>query len=160
MAKFILDTGLLLGYVRDARFVQYVDAKYRVTGPPNIVVISTVSVGEIKSLAMQFGWGAKKAETLDALLRRVPHVGIGHPMILDRYAEIDVYSLGKHPKHRLPQGMSSRNMGKNDLWIAATGSVVKATLLTLDTDFDHLDGVFLPVARVDPSWTAADASSS
>lgn len=39
-------------------------------------------------------------------------------------------------------------MGKNDLWIAATASVLKTKLLTTDMDFDHLDGVFLDLERV------------
>jgi len=39
-------------------------------------------------------------------------------------------------------------MGKNDLWIAATASVLEATLLTTDFDFDHLKGVFLEVAKI------------
>jgi predicted nucleic acid-binding protein len=46
--------------------------------------------------------------------------------------------------------MTARNMGKNDLWIAATASVQSATLITTDKDFDHLNGVFLPVIYVDP----------
>ena len=45
-------------------------------------------------------------------------------------------------------GFTSRNMGKNDLWIAATASVLKTKLLTADADFDHLDAVFLEVERV------------
>ena len=41
-------------------------------------------------------------------------------------------------------------MGKNDLWIAATASVLKAILFTTDRDFDHLDGEFLEVIYIDP----------
>jgi tRNA(fMet)-specific endonuclease VapC len=33
---------------------------------------------------------------------------------------------------------SARNMGKNDIWIAATARVLGATLLTTDKDFNHL----------------------
>jgi len=36
-------------------------------------------------------------------------------------------------------------MGKNDLWIAATAYTLNATLVTTDTDFDHLDGEFIEV---------------
>jgi predicted nucleic acid-binding protein len=49
----------------------------------------------------------------------------------------------------LLEGMSARNMGKNDLWIAATASVLKAKLLTTDRDFDHLDSEFLEVIYID-----------
>lgn len=40
---------------------------------------------------------------------------------------------------------SSRNMGKNDLWIAAIASVFDMTLLTTDADFNHLNNHFLKV---------------
>jgi tRNA(fMet)-specific endonuclease VapC len=40
-------------------------------------------------------------------------------------------------------------MGKNDLWIAATTSVLDAILLTTDNDFDHLHNEFLQVAKID-----------
>ena len=39
-------------------------------------------------------------------------------------------------------------MGKNDLWIAATASILGAQLITTDADFDHLGGTFLKVGRV------------
>ncbi len=45
--------------------------------------------------------------------------------------------------------MSARNMGKNDIWIAATASVLDATLLTTDKDFNHLDGEFFQVGKID-----------
>jgi tRNA(fMet)-specific endonuclease VapC len=57
----------------------------------------------------------------------------------------------------LPPGLTARNMGKNDLWIAATGSVINATLLTIDDDFNHLNKVFLEVVRIDQTLTGADA---
>ena len=47
-----------------------------------------------------------------------------------------------------PLGSSARNMGKNDLWIAATTHVLDLTILTTDNDFDHLDNVFIKVAKV------------
>jgi len=48
-------------------------------------------------------------------------------------------------------------MGKNDLWILATAaSVLKAALLAIDNDFDHLSNVFLDVIYIDQTLTAAD----
>ncbi|MDN5203316.1 hypothetical protein QQ008_18155 [Fulvivirgaceae bacterium BMA10] len=44
-------------------------------------------------------------------------------------------------------GSSAKNMGKNDLWIAATAFVAKAELITMDGDFDHLNGEFLTVHK-------------
>jgi tRNA(fMet)-specific endonuclease VapC len=39
-------------------------------------------------------------------------------------------------------------MGKNDLWIAATASVLGAKLLITDADFEHLAGVFLDLQQM------------
>lgn len=64
----------------------------------------------------------------------------------ERYAEIDTFSQGKLPNKRL--GMTARNMGKNDLWIASTASLLNATLLTTDADFDHLDGAYLALKKL------------
>ncbi len=43
------------------------------------------------------------------------------------------------------------NMGKNDLWIAATASVLNLELLTTDSDFDHLDGEFIKLRKILPT---------
>ena len=64
--------------------------------------------------------------------------------IVRAYAPIDVFSHS--------QGI---DMGKNDLWIAATASVTGATLLTTDKDFDHLESAFLTRIWIDPCpWHA------
>jgi predicted nucleic acid-binding protein len=39
-------------------------------------------------------------------------------------------------------------MGKNDLWIAATASVLDIPLMTTDNDFTHLDAVFLKLIKL------------
>jgi tRNA(fMet)-specific endonuclease VapC len=45
--------------------------------------------------------------------------------------------------------MTARSMGKNDLWIAATASVLKLPLLTTDKDFLHLDSLYLDLKFID-----------
>ena len=64
---------------------------------------------------------------------------------MQRYAEIDAFSLGKDKARPLRSGQTARVMGKNDLWIAATASVLNTVLLAIDNDFDHLSSVFLDV---------------
>ncbi len=115
-----------------------------------------MSKGEIYSLAIQFGWGAKKLQALDELLRKLPLVDINDERIIREYAEIEAYGLGRNAARPLPAGQTARVMGKNDLWIAATTSVLKATLLTTDHDFDHLDGVFLAAVYLDQKLTVSD----
>ena len=156
MSTYLLDTGLLVGYVREAGYAAYAERQFALSEPPNLSLISVVSKGEIYSLAIQFGWGEQKRRDLDDLLRRIPVVDINTDRIIQRYAGIDAYSQGKDRTKPLPAGMSARNMGKNDLWIAATASVLNATLVTTDTDFDHLNGIFLTVAYVDPRLPKAD----
>lgn len=156
MQKFVLDTGVIVGYIRAAGYANYIEKKYAPFTPPNIPLISVVSKGEIYSLAKQFGWAGGKLKALDELLRKLPTVDISHDQIIQRYSEIDAYSLGKDKARPLPSGQTARVMGKNDLWIAATASVLKAALLAIDHDFDHLSNVFLDVIYIDQTLTSAD----
>ncbi len=157
MSSYLLDTGILVGYIRGAEFAEYIEVKFAVSQPPNISLVSIVTLGEIYSLAMQLSWGAEKMEGLEKILAKLPIVDIHHPLILKRYAEVDCYSLNKHPEKRLPVGQTARPMNKNDLWIAATASVLNAILLTTDHDFDHLKGIFLNVAYIDQGLRREDA---
>ena len=120
-------------------------------------MMSVVSKGEIYSLAIQRRWGEKKLKILEELLRKLPVVDINDEQIIERYSEIDAYSLGKDSLRRLRKDQTARVMGKNDLWIGATASVLKARLLTTDHDFDHLNGIFLDVLYIDPKLTGAAA---
>jgi len=74
-------------------------------------------------------------------------IDINSEDITEKYAEIDAYSQGKLIDNPLP--MSSRNMGKNDIWIAATTFVTKSTLLTTDKDFSHLHNKYFPVVTIE-----------
>lgn len=66
--------------------------------------------------------------------------GINFEEVITKYAQRDAYSQGKSEKSR--GRFSSRNMGKNDIWIAATASTFDLKLVTTDKDFEHLDGVY------------------
>ena len=98
--------------------------------------------------SLQFGWGTRKKEQIQRKLNSVRVVSLQSGDLIDRYAEVDAYSQNALPDREL--GESDRNMGKNDVWIAATASVVATTLITSDDDFDHLDGEFLNRIYVDP----------
>lgn len=47
----------------------------------------------------------------------------------------------------IPNKLSSRNMGKNDLWIAATALYFDFPLHTTDNDFDHLPAYGLRLVK-------------
>lgn len=157
MKLFLLDTNILVGYIRAAGYAAYVEKKYNLFDPDNVSVISVVTVAEIKSLAFKFGWGIKKIEIMNDLIKKIPAVKIDSEQILNSFAEIDSFSQGKHPKISLPVGISSRNMQDNDIWIAATASILKATLLSTDKDFEHLNSQFIDYVYVDQSLTEDDA---
>ena len=80
-------------------------------------------------------------------LSRFTVLDITYSSILRWYEEIDAYSQGLHRKRTLPD--SARNMGKNDVWIAATAAAVGIPLVTTDADFHHLNGVFLDLLYID-----------
>jgi len=65
---------------------------------------------------------------------------------IDCYAEIDAFSQNKLPNK--PLNNTPRNMGKNDLWIASVTHILGATLLTTDSDFDHLNGIYLNLSKI------------
>lgn len=96
----------------------YIQSNYRIEG--NDLVISAVTVGELKALALKRNWGDKRTQQLlDAITQYIIHP-IKVQSILDNYANIDAYSQSKLVNKPLSKGVTARNMGKNDLWIAAT----------------------------------------
>lgn len=148
MRRFVLDTNLVLAALKDHVAWRTAQVDHSLGADDALIMISAVTMAELLSLTEQNGWGAPKKEKLEKLLRRYVIIDINHndlPM-MEAYARIDAFSQGKLVGFTL--GLSSRNMGKNDLWIAATAAVTKAKLLTTDADFDHLKGVFLDLDRL------------
>ncbi|MCU0353403.1 MAG: type II toxin-antitoxin system VapC family toxin [Cytophagales bacterium] len=142
----LYDTNALLLIVRDRT-----GTVRRILNPhSDDESICEVTVAEIKSIALRNAWGAKNNAALDAALSRLYILDISDENIINRYVEIDAFSQLKHPSLK-GSFATPRNMGKNDLWIAATASFHQLRLVTTDKDFDHLDNVF-----VDVSWHAAE----
>ena len=149
MKQFLLDTNIFLFYVRnELKLIDYIDKNFQPLTSPNRAFLSVVSEGELKAFALKNHWGSKKKQLLEELLKEVIIVDISDARVIDRYAEIDAYSQGKLENNPMPD-LTSRNMGKNDLWIAATASVYSLILLTSDNDFPHLHPKFLELAYVD-----------
>lgn len=114
---------------------------------PQRPLICVVTHGEIKVLAQRTGWGSKKLAAMDEALAAFVTVDINHPRVIDAYVELDLASQS-HPD-------GARNMGKNDLWIAAAAKAAGATLLTTDKDFEHLLGAQLDGVYIAPSSVGA-----
>ncbi|WP_051663923.1 PIN domain-containing protein [Dyadobacter crusticola] len=145
--KYVLDTNIILSYFRKHSSWYRIEETYGIFDPGTQVVIPAMIIGELRSLAIQNGWGTLKIDKLEKLITQfIPLFDLTDD-IVHRYAEIDAFSQGRLPGTRLD--CSARNMGKNDLWIAAVASTLNATLITTDEDFDHLNNQFLNVARFD-----------
>ena len=79
-------------------------------------------------------------------MSRLTEFGINFEEVIKKYAQIDAYSQGKSEKSK--GKFSSRNMGKNDIWIAATASVFDLKLVTTDKDFDHLEEEYIDLLYI------------
>jgi len=136
---YLLDTNILVTYMRAAALGQFIEATYRLMQIPNVPLISVVSRGEMLAFAVVNGWGSLRKTALMTLLNSLITVDINHNTIIDDYAEIDAFSR-----------KSGHRMGKNDVWIAATAKATQAKLLTTDQDFDHLCPAHLIRDYIDP----------
>ncbi|MCF0042769.1 type II toxin-antitoxin system VapC family toxin [Dyadobacter fanqingshengii] len=143
--RYFLDTNILLAYLRKHHLVNTLQTYFEDEGGLSQMFTSAVCIGELTSIGIQNNWGKQKMAALDSLKDSVLITTELNEQIVERYAEIDAFSQGRLRERHLKG--SARNMGKNDLWIAATASILNATLITTDKDFDHLNSEFLNVAR-------------
>ncbi|GAB4406461.1 MAG: hypothetical protein OHK0039_08220 [Bacteroidia bacterium] len=144
--RFVLDTNVLLTRLRAMPLADDIWREFDLSGADAVLIVPSAVAAELKSIALQQGHGMRKIAQLESLLNSMTIIHTNSD-IIEAYVEIDAFSQGKHPSR--PLETSHRNMGKNDLWIAATAKVANATLLTFDKDFDHLSGVLLSVHRFD-----------
>jgi tRNA(fMet)-specific endonuclease VapC len=139
MRKFVLDTNIIMAYVRKSKPFLEAERQFGLTADDAQLIVSVVTLGEIRVLASRNGWGEEKTEALNRFFEEtllIVDISAGAPELLEAYVEIDCFSKG-------------RSMGKNDLWIAATAKATGSTLVTADKDFDHLGSRFFSVARID-----------
>ena len=130
----LFDTNLVIRHIRQAEQM------------PAEVVLSMVVVGELEAFALKADWGYQKVSFMNKLFQYHPMLEVSRAFTRP-YAQLDTYSQGKLSMRPLPSGMSARNMGKNDLWIAATALYFDVELHTTDKDFDHLAPLGLKVLR-------------
>lgn len=146
---YLLDTNILIHRIRLSTIGQNIEQQFQLFSGNHNLIISAVTKGEILSFAKQSAWGLSKMDKLMNLLDALACVPVdGASPLMDAYADIETYSQGKHLQYSPPQGFTARNMGKNDLWIAATAFLLDVPLLTTDKDFDHLHPHFIKVLKV------------
>ena len=103
-------------------------------------------VGELEAFALKADWGYQKLNRLQQILSNYPIADIDRELT-QVYAQVDAYSQNKLKSSPLPEGFTARNMGKNDLWIAATALYLDMKLHTQDRDFDHLPDFGLQLVK-------------
>lgn len=136
---YLLDTSVIVHYVRNSALAEWVRAAYQADNADTSLLVSIVSAGEIHSLALQLGWGSVRRQRLEAVLDTATIVPLDYPRLVSAYARIDAHCR-----------RMGAPIGENDTWIAATAHVTGARLLTTDRDFDHLTPTFLTRDWIDP----------
>lgn len=144
---YLLDTNIIVIYSRDSEIADRIEEKFQLFDQKNSLAISIVTLGELDALIKKLKLGEKRKQKIDRILNSVAKIGLNHKEIISRYGDIDAFSQGKIRHSGVK--FSSRNMGKNDMWIAATASAFELTLVTTDQDFDHLDGVYINLEQID-----------
>ena len=66
--NYLIDTNILVIYVRDTDLTRRLEEDLRLLTGDNNLVISVVSIGEIKSIAKQNKWGEKRVRRLIEIL--------------------------------------------------------------------------------------------
>jgi tRNA(fMet)-specific endonuclease VapC len=134
----LYDTGIIIYIVRDTSIEENVR---KIVNPDSLgEFISVVNKAEALSIANQNGWGKAKISKLNKLFQDITIVDISDDSIIEKYVEIDVFSQKQRGNRKED---SPRNMGKNDLWIAATASCLDFELITTDKDYDNLQDEYL-----------------
>ncbi len=144
--NFLWDTNILLHCLRRSDKYDEINRVHHFFGLGNQVFLSVVNIGEIESVAYQRNWSQPKWDELQRIVDSISLLSI-YEEVIHAYARIDAFSQGKLFGQPLPPGLTARNMGKNDLWLAATAHVGQFVFVTTDLDFDHLDGVFIDLLK-------------
>jgi|GEM_PF-1220439 len=66
--NYLFDTNIVVAYIRQSKLSKIIDERFTPLAFGNSPIISVVSVGEIKSLAIQFKWGNNKLMTVESML--------------------------------------------------------------------------------------------
>lgn len=145
MKRYLLDTGLLLGFTREAPWALKARELLNLDDPETMVFTSVICKGEMLALAEKNGWRSNRRARLEQLLNQITSLDITNPRVLSAYALIDAWTHGKSVQspQRTPPPKPAITMKQNDLWIAATANATGATLVSTDNDFKHLNEIWL-----------------
>lgn len=141
--SYVLDTSVLLALIRGKALGTYIDEAFGLRGSLHRQVVSIVTHAELLVLADRNQWGSEKRSSLERALENLVVIPIDGTSLLQAYVSISAADRAATD--------GARNMGKNDIWIAATALHTELPLLTTDRDFRFLHDNPLRVMWIDPS---------
>lgn len=146
MRKFVLDTCILLHYIRQNDTAKRVEAQLNLLASDAVLIISSTTVGEIEGFVQRQKWGQPKVEQMKKLLEKMVAIDIVATdyQLMQSYATLWNYSKNALAGNKLGRSIG---IGQNDVWIAALAKTAKAELVTTDSDFDHLNGQWIMVHK-------------
>lgn len=140
--SYLLDTSVLLALIRGKALGTHIDQAFGLRASLHRQVVSIVTQAELLVIADVRQWGSEKRATLERALDNLVVIPIDGASLLQAY--VSVSAAGRNAVG------GARNMGKNDIWIAATALHTELPLLTTDKDFRFLHDDLLQVMWIDP----------
>jgi tRNA(fMet)-specific endonuclease VapC len=140
--SYVLDTNILLALIRGKALGESVDNAYGLRANLQRHVISIASQAELLVLADRNKWAQAKRDAVNFMFQSLVVLPIDGEALLDAYVQVSHADMTWHG--------GPRNMGKNDIWIAATAVSSGLPLLTTDKDFTFLNGNLVQVLLIDP----------
>lgn len=141
--SYLLDTSVLLPLIGGNALGTHINQAFGLMASLHRQVVSIVTYAELLVLADRNKWGAEKRGALERALESLVVIPIDGMDLLQAYVTI---SSADRSAARGP-----RNLGKNDLWIAATALYADLPLLTTDKDFRFLHNNPLQIMWIDPN---------
>lgn len=69
--NYLLDSNILLIYLRDIELKKFIEENYHLFDFPNIPMTSVVNIGELRAMALKNDWGKNKMSALKKLFAQL-----------------------------------------------------------------------------------------
>ena len=110
--SYVLDTNILLALIRGKTLGQSIDSAYGLRANLQRHVVSIASQAELLVLADRHKWAQAKRGAVNFMFQNLVVLPIDGQALIDAYVEV--------ARADMTWQEGPRNMGKNDIWIAAT----------------------------------------
>jgi len=140
--SYVLDTNVLLALIRGKELGRSIDEAYGLRANLQRHVVSIFSQAELWVLADTNSWSDAKRDAIRWMFENLVVLPVDGQDLIDAYVQVS--------RADADWWEGARNMGKNDIWIAATALQTGLPLLTTDKDFRFLNGGLIEVFWIDP----------